>query len=63
MKVLKIAVITAVVLFMAAGTGFAKTTGFYLGGSGGQGKVDVTNGPELTTDNVGYKVFGGYRFG
>jgi len=63
MKVLKIAVITAVVLFMAAGTGFAKTTGFYLGGSVGQGKVDVTNGPELTTDNVGYKVFGGYRFG
>lgn len=63
MKVLKVAVITAVVLLMAAGTGFAKTKGFYLGGSVGQGKVDITNGPSLTTDNVGYKIFGGYRFG
>jgi len=63
MKGFRVAVITAVVLLMAAGTGFAKTKGFYLGGSLGQGKVDFSEGPEFSTDNAGYKFFGGYRFG
>ena len=63
MKIIRITAITMLVLLLAAGTGFAKTQGFYLGGSLGQGKVDFTDGPEFDTDNAGYKFFGGYRFG
>jgi len=63
MTIIRITAITILVLLLAAGTGFAKTKGFYLGGSVGQGTLDLYTGENFTSENAGYKVFGGYRFG
>lgn len=63
MKMIRVTAITILVLLLAAGTGFAKTKGFYLGGSIGQGTLDLYTGENFTTETAGYKVFGGYRFG
>ena len=63
MNLFRIVVVALMVLVLTAGTGFAKTTGFYLGGSVGSGTLELPDGEKFTSENVGYKLFAGYRLG
>jgi len=61
-KVVKVALFTAVTVLLASGMVLADTTGWYVGASGGRSTIDIGIIPKEPT-NIGYKLYGGYRFG
>jgi len=61
-KIVMLVTVAVLMLLMAPGTSLADANGWYIGASAGRSTIDIGIIPDDPTA-VGYKIFGGYRFG